>query len=92
MKTDHPTEEQVRQRAYEIFLQRGSQPGHEIDDWLQAEYELMQLPVRKIARALKVTEDRPHDDRPPTSFVAGGGGGRVETRERRNFRFTAKCA
>ena len=44
-----PTERQIRQRAHEIFLQRGSQPGHEIDDWLQAEYELMQLPVRKIA-------------------------------------------
>ena len=44
-----PMEEQIRQRAREIFLQRGSQPGHEIDDWLQAEYELMQLPVRKIA-------------------------------------------
>ena len=44
-----PMEEQIRQRAHEMSLQRGSQPGHEIDDWLQAEYELMQLPVRKIA-------------------------------------------
>jgi hypothetical protein len=24
-------------------------PGHEVDNWLQAEYELMQLPVRTIA-------------------------------------------
>ena len=44
-----PTEEQIRQRAHEIFLQHGSQPIDAIDDWLQAEYELMQLPVRKIA-------------------------------------------
>ena len=44
-----PTEEQIRQRAHEIFLQHGSQPIDALDDWLQAEYELMQLPVRKIA-------------------------------------------
>ncbi len=44
-----PTEEQIRKRAYEIYLQRGCQHGHDRDDWLQAEYELMQLPIRKIA-------------------------------------------
>jgi hypothetical protein len=44
-----PTAEQIRQQAHKTFLQQGCQPGHEIDDWLQAEYELMQLPVRKIA-------------------------------------------
>ena len=45
-----PTHEQIANRAHEIFLERGAQPGREIDDWLQAEYELMQLPVRKIAQ------------------------------------------
>ena len=49
MKFNRPTEEQIRSRAYEIFLQSGSQPGHDLDNWLQAEYELMPLPVRKIA-------------------------------------------
>ena len=49
MNFNRPTEEQIRSRAYAIFLQHGSQPGHEVDNWLQAEYELMQLPVRKIA-------------------------------------------
>lgn len=44
-----PTEEQIRKRAFEIYLQRGCQNGHDRDDWLQAEYELMQLPIRKIA-------------------------------------------
>jgi hypothetical protein len=46
---NHPAEEQIRIRAHQIYLERGGQPGHEIDDWLQAEYELMQLPVRKTA-------------------------------------------
>jgi hypothetical protein len=32
--------EEIRQRAYEIYLERGSLPGNELDDWLQAEREL----------------------------------------------------
>ena len=45
-----PTEAEIRHRAEEIFLARGGQPGHEIDDWLQAEYELTQLPVNRLAK------------------------------------------
>jgi hypothetical protein len=44
-----PTQEEIAQRAKQIFQDRGSQSGHEVDDWLQAEYELVQLPVNKIA-------------------------------------------
>ena len=50
MQVKHPTEAQIRVRAYEIFLERGGQHGHETDDWLQAEYELIQLPIDRIAR------------------------------------------
>ena len=32
-------DEQIRRRAYEIYLERGEQPGRELDDWLQAERE-----------------------------------------------------
>ena len=32
--------EEIRRRAYEIYLERGEQPGHDLDDWLQAECEL----------------------------------------------------
>jgi len=49
MRDGGPTEAQIRQRAYEIYLKRGGQSGHETNDWLQAEYELTQLPIRKIA-------------------------------------------
>lgn len=45
-----PTHEQIAARAYEIYLERGCQHGHDLDDWLQAEYELMQLPVRELAK------------------------------------------
>jgi hypothetical protein len=35
-----PGQDENARRAYELFLQRGSVPGHETDDWLQAEAEL----------------------------------------------------
>lgn len=45
-----PTEDRMRVRAYQVYLERGGQHGHDTDDWLQAEYELMQLPIQKIAK------------------------------------------
>jgi Protein of unknown function (DUF2934) len=35
-----PTFEQIAKRSYEIYLARGAQPGHEVEDWLSAEAEL----------------------------------------------------
>jgi len=35
-----PTEADVRERAYQLFLARGAEPGREKEDWLQAEREL----------------------------------------------------
>ena len=32
--------EEIRHRAYEIYRERGEQPGRDLDDWLQAESEL----------------------------------------------------
>ncbi len=32
-------DEEIRRRAYEIYLERGEQPGRDLDDWLQAERE-----------------------------------------------------
>ncbi len=37
-----PTHAEIEGRAYAIFLNRGSVNGHDFDDWLQAERELMQ--------------------------------------------------
>jgi len=34
------SERQIRNRAYELYLLRGGQPGCELEDWLQAEREL----------------------------------------------------
>jgi hypothetical protein len=44
-----PSDDEIAARAYELYLQRGSVPGHETDDWLQAEAELIE--ARRNAEA-----------------------------------------
>ena len=36
-----PLEERIRQRAHELYVERGNQSGSEFDDWLQAEEEIL---------------------------------------------------
>ncbi len=43
-------QEQVRRRAFELYEVRGREDGHDLDDWLQAELELVQKRT-KAARA-----------------------------------------
>lgn len=38
-----PTRDQIRLRAYQIYLERGAHPGQELDDWLRAERELQKV-------------------------------------------------
>ena len=40
-------DEEIRRRAYEIYLERGQQPGRALDDWLQAERELERGVLRR---------------------------------------------
>jgi hypothetical protein len=34
-----PLEERIRVRAYDLFERRGRIDGHDLEDWLQAEWE-----------------------------------------------------
>jgi hypothetical protein len=38
-----PTQDQIKLRAYQIYLERGARPGQELEDWLRAERELQKL-------------------------------------------------
>jgi hypothetical protein len=38
----HAITEAIAKRAYELFLARGGEDGHDLDDWLQAEQELLE--------------------------------------------------
>ncbi|MGC1648611.1 MAG: DUF2934 domain-containing protein [Candidatus Sulfotelmatobacter sp.] len=49
-------EERIRRRAYELYKQRGREDGFALDDWLQAEAEVLKAPTQpkiKAARASK---------------------------------------
>jgi Protein of unknown function (DUF2934) len=60
-----PDKEAIAKRAYELYLERGSIPGHETEDWLHAELELA------AAASLAMPQDargRPKStDLPPTT-------------------------
>jgi hypothetical protein len=43
-----PTIQQIEQRAYEIFVERGGEDGRSIEDWVAAEKELTQLSEQSI--------------------------------------------
>jgi hypothetical protein len=50
-----PTQEEIARRAYEIYLERGGAPGHELEDWTRAERELLEKgrkPRRKAGPTL----------------------------------------
>ena len=40
-----PTQEEIAERAYELYLERGQAPGHELENWLKAEKELSEKRV-----------------------------------------------
>jgi hypothetical protein len=46
----NPDPKKIERRAYELYLDRGSEPGHDFEDWLRAERELKErseaAPVR----------------------------------------------
>jgi hypothetical protein len=47
------TKEQINQRAYEIYLARGCEDGHDLSDWIEAERQLSESnePQTKKTRA-----------------------------------------
>lgn len=42
-------EHQIRQRAHELYQERGRKEGHELDDWLRAEEEIKRKKVRAVS-------------------------------------------
>ncbi len=41
------TKHAIALRAYELFEERGREPGRDVDDWLRAEHELKQVSQRR---------------------------------------------
>jgi len=53
--------EEIRRRAYEIYVERNGLPGDELDDWLRAERELQKVAL------FKQNWNRLQQRRPPDS-------------------------
>ena len=45
-----PTHDEIAQPAYDHYLERGASDGTDVDDWLEAERELLEQPV-ELGRA-----------------------------------------
>ncbi len=52
MQVDFRRHDQIRNRAYEIYVRGGRKPGHELDDWLRAEDELAGAPPKPGGRRI----------------------------------------
>jgi len=50
----HPTREEIELRAHQIYVERGGGHGQDVNDWLQAERELLEK-QGKIGRMAKAT-------------------------------------
>jgi hypothetical protein len=62
-RRDNPSvEERIRRRANELYVQRGSQSGSELDDWLRAEAEILRAQDEAIDEASE--ESFPASDAP----------------------------
>ena len=43
-----PLQERIRRRAFELYIERGNESGSEMEDWLQAEEEILIAEERKL--------------------------------------------
>ena len=55
--------EAVVRLAYELYLRRGGEPGHDVEDWLMAERMLIErqkrpAPSKKVSGASRRLEDK----------------------------------
>ncbi len=49
ISTEPHSEEQIRRRAYELYEARGRVHGHDLDDWLRAEQEILKAMASNAA-------------------------------------------
>ena len=45
-----PSREEIARRAHELYVQRGSEQGKDVEDWVRAEKELSGEPVAGTAK------------------------------------------
>ena len=56
IRSAHVTDADVARRAYDLYLARGRESGHDVEDWLQAE-AIYEAPPNVSCRIVKVRHD-----------------------------------
>ncbi len=64
--------EKIAQRAYEIYQQRGGTGGQDLDDWLQAERELLTAEKPASAKPTKKSATKKAATKKTTAKKAAG--------------------
>ena len=59
------TRDEVARRAFEIYRERSSSHGFDIDDWLNAERECTEACARVVSVRLRIKADRRRGGPPP---------------------------
>lgn len=58
-----PPRQRIAEKAYELFLRRGQVPGHDVEDWLEAE-RLVRTAELRESTASRLAPARPPAGRP----------------------------
>lgn len=66
-----PTQEQISQRAYEIYIERGRPEGRDLEHWLEAERQLS--PRNDSSRSQTAAASAPEMTAPPRATRPGNG-------------------
>lgn len=54
----HPTHEQIELRAYQIYIERGEAAGNELQDWLEAERDLLARYAKPLQQPVQMAKRR----------------------------------
>jgi hypothetical protein len=71
-----PTHDDIAARAFERFVERGSGHGHDLEDWLQAERELLEIRTAALDEhdvdpdAVEISQPEPAPTRRTRTAVA----------------------
>lgn len=58
IESNEISREDIARRAYELYLQRGSEDGRDVEDWLKAEIELIQETITRPSKTIAAAAGR----------------------------------
>lgn len=52
----HPTHQEIELRAYQIYIERGEAEGNELQDWLEAERDLLARYAKPLQQPVQMAK------------------------------------